>query len=152
MYLSSVSENRKYLDDIMNSLDYVALILIAAAAVLAVAVLYTLSNVNISERIREIATIKVLGFTDKEVHNYITKENNFLIVIGILLGLIMGHYANTIILKTAESDMMRLSPSIPWYYYVLSVLMTLVFSYIVSIMNFYALRKVDTIESLKSVE
>lgn len=152
MYVSSISENRKYLDDIMQSLDYVALILITAAAVLAIAVLYTLSNVNISERIREIATIKVLGFNDKEVHKYITRENNLLIAIGIFLGLIVGHYANVIILKTAESDMMRLSPNIPWYYYLLSVLITLLFSFIISIANYFALKKVDMIESLKSVE
>lgn len=150
--LQSMAENKKSLDDVMKNLNYVAIILIVAAAALALAVLYTLSNVNISERIREVATIKVLGFKDNEVYNYIAKENTILVAIGILFGIISGYFVNAMILKTAEIDMILLPTDIPWYYYLLSVLITIVFSYIVSVMNYFALKKVNMIESLKSVE
>ncbi len=150
--LSSTSENKKSMDDVMNNLNYVAIILIVAAASLALAVLYTLSNVNISERMREVATIKVLGFKDSEVYNYIAKENKILIAIGMLFGIAGGYFVNAIILKTAEVDALILPTNITWYYYVISMLITIVFSLIVSIMNYFTLKKINMIESLKSVE
>ena len=82
------------LDDTMSSLNYVAVVLIISAGLLAFVVLYNLSNVNISERIRELATIKVLGFYDKEVYTYISRETVLLTIIGIILGLVAGYFLN----------------------------------------------------------
>ena len=86
--LTNISIAIRALDDTMKSLDYIVIILIVSAGLLAFVVLYNLSNVNISERIRELATIKVLGFYDKEVYLYITRETIILTIIGIALGLV----------------------------------------------------------------
>ena len=97
----------KTLDDTMNSLNYVVVILIVSAGLLAFVVLYNLSNINISERIRELATIKVLGFYDREVYDYVTRETIILTLIGILLGLGVGYFLNFYILGTCEINMLR---------------------------------------------
>ena len=100
--VASISRNSSImnlLDDTMKSLNYVVIILIVSAGLLAFVVLYNLSNVNISERIRELATIKVLGFYDKEVYSYVTRENVILTAIGIVLGLIGGYFLNYFIIR-----------------------------------------------------
>ena len=100
--VASISRNSSImnlLDDTMKSLNYVVIILIVSAGLLAFVVLYNLSNVNISERIRELATIKVLGFYDKEVYSYVTRETVILTVIGIVLGLISGYFLNYFIIR-----------------------------------------------------
>lgn len=100
--VASISRNSSImnlLDDTMKSLNYVVIILIVSAGLLAFVVLYNLSNVNISERIRELATIKVLGFYDKEVYSYVTRETVILTVIGIVLGLIGGYFLNYFIIR-----------------------------------------------------
>ena len=100
--VASISRNSSImnlLDDTMKSLNYVVIILIVSAGVLAFVVLYNLSNVNISERIRELATIKVLGFYDKEVYSYVTRETVILTAIGIVLGLIGGYFLNYFIIR-----------------------------------------------------
>mgnify|MGYP003370310238 FL=1 len=100
--VASISRNScimNLLDDTMKSLNYVVIILIVSAGLLAFVVLYNLSNVNISERIRELATIKVLGFYDKEVYSYVTRETVILTAIGIVLGLISGYFLNYFIIR-----------------------------------------------------
>ena len=100
--VASISRNSSImnlLDDTMKSLNYVVIILIVSAGLLAFVVLYNLSNVNISERIRELATIKVLGFYDKEVYSYVTRETVILTAIGIVLGLISGYFLNYFIIR-----------------------------------------------------
>ena len=100
--VASISRNSSImnlLDDTMKSLNYVVIILIVSAGLLAFVVLYNLSNVNISERIRELATIKVLGFYDKEVYSYVTRETVILTAIGIVLGLIGGYFLNYFIIR-----------------------------------------------------
>ncbi len=140
------------LDDTMKSLDYVAVVLIVSAGLLAFVVLYNLSNVNISERIRELATIKVLGFYDKEVYTYISRETVLLTIMGILLGLAGGYFLNLYILGTCEIDMLRFVRIINPLSYLYAVLITIAFSIIVSIATYFALKKIDMIASLKSVE
>ena len=103
--LNSSVEN--VMGDMMNSLNYVVVILIVSAGLLAFVVLYNLSNVNISERIRELATIKVLGFYDKEVYEYVTRETVILTAIGIVLGLIGGYFLSFFIIKTCEINVLR---------------------------------------------
>ena len=97
--ISRSSSIMNLLDDTMKSLNYVVIILIVSAGLLAFVVLYNLSNVNISERIRELATIKVLGFYDKEVYSYVTRETVILTAIGIVLGLIGGYFLNYFIIR-----------------------------------------------------
>ena len=97
--ISRISTAMSMLDDTMKSLNYVVVILIVSAGLLAFVVLYNLSNVNISERIRELATIKVLGFYDKEVYSYVTRETIILTAIGIVLGLIGGYFLNYFIIR-----------------------------------------------------
>ena len=140
------------LDDTMNSLNYVVLILIVSAGLLAFVVLYNLSNVNISERIRELATIKVLGFYDKEVYNYVSRETILLTLIGILLGLVGGYFLNFYIIGTCEIEMLRFPKTIDFVSYIYSIGITLIFTIIVNIVTYFALKKIDMIGSLKSVE
>ena len=97
--VSRISTVMSMMDDTMQSLNYVVIILIVSAGLLAFVVLYNLSNVNISERIRELATIKVLGFYDKEVYSYVTRETIILTIIGIILGLIGGYFLNYFIIR-----------------------------------------------------
>ena len=153
--ISTISLNStimKSLDDTMNSLNYVVVILIVSAGLLAFVVLYNLSNVNISERIRELATIKVLGFYDGEVYKYVTRETILLTIIGIALGLIGGYLLNFYIIDTCEIETLRFTKTIDFISYIYSIAITLFFTIIVNIVTYFALKKIDMIASLKSVE
>ncbi len=140
------------MDDTMKSLNYVVVVLIVSAGLLAIVVLYNLANVNISERIRELATIKVLGFYDREVYDYVTRETVLLTLIGIAIGLVGGYFLNYFIIGTCEINMLRFSKIISPLSYVYSILITIGFTLIVNIATYFALKKIDMIESLKSVE
>ena len=142
----------KTLDDTMNSLNYVVVVLIISAGLLAFVVLYNLSNINIGERIRELATIKVLGFYDREVYDYVTRETLILTIIGILLGLVGGYFLNFYILGTCEINILRFEKVIYPISYVYAAAITIVFSIIVNIVTYFTLKKIDMIGSLKSVE
>ena len=153
--VSSITRNsdvEEVMNTTMNSLNYVVIVLIVSAGLLAFAVLYNLSNVNISERIRELATIKVLGFYDKEVYTYVTRETILLTLIGIALGLVGGYFLNYFIIGTCEIDMLRFSKIIHPVSYLYAILITVVFTVIVNIFTYFALKKIDMIESLKSIE
>ena len=150
--VTMLNSTQNIFEEIMGNMDLVVWILIIAAGLLAFTVLYNLSNVNISERIRELATIKVLGFYDKEVYNYVTRETVILTVIGMLLGAVMGYFLSMFIIKTCELDMLMFDVRMSAVTYVLGITITLVFATIVNIATYFALRKIDMIESLKSVE
>ena len=119
---------------------------------LAFVVLYNLSNINISERQRELATIKVLGFYDREVYSYVTRETVLLTIIGIALGLVLGYFLNYFIIGTCEINMLRFAKIIHPWSYIYSILITVVFTVIVNIITYFALKKIDMISSLKSIE
>ena len=140
------------LDDTIKSLDFVVIILIVSAGLLAFVVLYNLANVNISERIRELATIKVLGFYDKEVYDYVTRETTILTAIGIILGLFGGYCLNYYLIGTCEINTLRFSKIVSPISYVYAVAITIIFTLIVNFATYFALKKIDMIESLKSVE
>lgn len=150
--LTSTENLKNSMSETLKALNQVVYVLIVSAGLLAFVVLYNLSNVNISERKREIATLKVLGFYDKEVYNYITKEIIVLTLIGIILGLFGGYYLSIFILKTCEIDSLIFKIVSTPASYILSALITTVFTIIVNFMTYFVLRKVDMIESLKSVE
>jgi putative ABC transport system permease protein len=139
-------------DDSMGSLTTVVIVLIISAAVLAFVVLYNLTNINVSERIRELSTIKVLGFYDKEVTMYIYRENVILSVLGIFFGSILGKFLHYFVLNTASMDNMMFSYQLHIYSYVFAGLLTLLFSSMVMYVMHNKLKHVDMIEALKSNE
>lgn len=138
--------------NMLNSLDEVVLILIVLAASLSFVVLYNLSNINIMERKREIATLKVLGFYNKEVDSYITKENIILTIIGIIIGLGFGYLLTNIIITTVEIEKARFLKRICFNSYVYAASMSFIFTFIVNVVTHFSLKRIDMIESLKSVE
>lgn len=150
--ISRTASVMKTLDDTLQLLDYVVIILIVSAGLLAFVVLYNLANVNISERIRELATIKVLGFYDKEVYNYVSRETTILTAIGIALGLVGGYFLNYFIIGTCEINMLRFAKIVTPMSYIYAIIITIIFSLIVNIATYFALKKINMIESLKSVE
>ena len=150
--ITFTSSTRHVFDDTMDSFAYVSLILIVSAGALAFVVLYNLSSVNISERRRELATIKVLGFYDIEVYQYINRENTILTLIGILLGLGIGNILTMYIIKTCEIDMLMFDTTIAWPSYLYAILITMSFAILVNIILYFSLKKIDMIESLKSIE
>lgn len=143
--LSSVYET-------LQIMDLVTAVLIVSAAALAFVVLYNLTNVNITERIREIATLKVLGFYDMEVSNYIFRENIILSIMGGAVGLGLGYALCMYVINTAELDEVMFGRSIHAPSYLWAFLITVAFSMIVNLIMTRVLKKVSMVESLKSVE
>lgn len=148
-FITGISKNFK---DIIVSLNYVVIVLIISAGALAFVVLYNLTNINVTERLREIATIKVLGFYDDEVSAYVYRENIFLTIIGIGAGLILGIILHRFIVVTAEIDYVMFGRNINPPSYIFSALLTLVFSGFVNFVMYFKLKKVGMVESLKSVD
>ena len=136
----------------IKNLNYVVLIMIISAGSLAFVVLYNLTNVNISERIREIATIKVLGFYDGETAAYIYRENIILTIVGIIVGLIMGKFLHQYIMTTVEIKSMMFGRVINTKSYIIAAILTVLLSLIVNIVMYYKLKNVKMVESLKSVD
>ena len=154
-YISGVtfmSNTESIFSEVMNNMDLVVWILIISAGLLAFVVLYNLLNANITERIRELATIKVLGFYDKEVYDYISRETIILTILGMLVGVGGGYFLTLYIIKTCEIDMLMFNPQITVWSYLFGVLITALFAIIVNIITYFSLKKIDMIESLKSVE
>lgn len=139
-------------NNVINALSLVVVVFIIAAAALAFVVLYNLSNININERVRELATIKVLGFYDKEVDAYIYRENVFLTFIGIALGLVVGIFLHMFVVNVAEVDVVMFGRTIGWLSYVLAAVMTTLFAVLVNWIMHFRLKKISMVESLKSVE
>ena len=150
--ITFTSSTRNIFDSTMKNFGLVAIVLIVSAGLLAFVVLYNLANVNISERIRELATIKVLGFYDKEVYNYVGRETTILTVIGMFFGIFIGKALTVFILKTCELDPIMFGTTIKIQSYIYSLLLTIIFTLLVNITTYFALKKVDMIESLKSIE
>lgn len=150
--ITVVENSLEHVRDLLKSLDLVVMILIVSSALLAFVVLYNLANVNISERVREIATLKVLGFYDKEVDNYINRESIILTCIGILIGLIAGVFLTGFVISTCETENMRFARNILVHSYIYSILITSVFSIIVNFATHFVLKKINMVESLKSIE
>ncbi len=140
------------LNDMLSSIDSIVAILIIAAAMLAFVVLYNLSNINISERKREIATLKVLGFYVNEVDKYINRETILLTLLGISFGLCFGSYLCHYIISTCEPDYLLFDRQVFLLSYVFSALITIIFSIIVLIVTHFNLKKINMVESLKNVE
>lgn len=140
------------LDKMLGSLNIVLVVLVISAGMLAFVVLYNLNNINITERQRELATLKVLGFYNNEVASYVYRENMILSIIGALFGMLLGSLLHRFVIVTVEVEAAMFGRNIDFSSYVYSFLITLGFSLIVNGVMYFKLKKIDMVESLKSVE
>lgn len=145
-------DNMDMFNDIIAGMNNIVYLIIAFSSFLAITVLYNLTIININERNREIATLKVLGFRDKEVSSYVYRETIILTIIGIIVGIFLGFSLNTFVLMIAETDEILFIKIIKPLSYVLSFIIIIVFSIIVQVITYFILKRVDMIDSLKSVE
>ena len=150
--ISFVTELQEKVKNMMKSLDYVVFVLIISAGLLAIIVLYNLVNINITERGRELATIKLLGFYDLELAQYVYRENVVLTALGTLLGILFGILLHKFVIDTTEIDMIMFGRQISIQSYFFSVVLTIFFAFIVNLWMYFKLKKIDMVESLKSVE
>ncbi len=153
--VSAVSVNADMLNQVnkmMGSLDAVVLLVILCAGALAFIVIYNLTNINITERIREIATIKVLGFRPKETASYVFRENVVLTALGTIVGLGAGICLHRFVMANIDVDMVAFQPRVLPFSFVKSVLLTFLFMVIVDIVMYLKLERINMAESLKSVE
>lgn len=143
---------RDSLHDTLGSVNYIVLVLIICAGLLAFVVLYNLTNINITERQKELATIKVLGFYDREVSSYIFRETTILMLIGTVVGLFVGIALHAFVVQTAEVEMVMFIRDIKWTSYVYAAALTILFSLGVNLTMKPRLRKIDMVESMKAGE
>ena len=136
----------------MERIDFVVVIVILSAAALALVVLYNLSNINITERKRELATIKVLGFYDREVSAYVNRENVVLTAAGIAVGILLGRWLHMWLVRSVEIDLMMFGRETDPMAYLWAALLTAGFSLLVNGFGYRKMRKIDMVESLKSAE
>lgn len=147
-----IDDIKSSMSDMLSSIDSIVAILIIAAASLAFVVLYNLSNINISERKREIATLKVLGFYQSEVDKYINRETVLLTILGIVIGLLFGSYLSHFIISTCEPDYIMFDRHVYTLSYFYSLFITVIFTIIVTIVTHFNLKKINMVTSLKNVE
>ena len=154
-YVSSVSfieDTTQMFDGLIGCLNYVVMLVIVCAAALAAVVLYNLISVNLGERKKELATIKVLGFYDKEVYRYIFREIDLLSLIGSLVGLVVGIPLHQFIIRTVEMDQMMFIRSIAPRSFVFSVALTMLFNFAVCLLMRRHVRQISMVESMKAPE
>ena len=154
-HVTAVAVNRDMLlrvSRMMTSMNYIVFVIIACAGALAFIVLYNLNNINITERIREIATIKVLGFYKKETATYVFRENTVLTGIGCAVGLVLGRLLHIYVMHEVDIDMMSFDVHVEPVSYLLSILLTFVFTWLINRIMSGKLDKINMAESLKSVD
>ena len=147
--LSTTAQIEEFSFDLINA---VVLLLIVMAGGLAFVVLFTLSNTNISERIRELATIKVLGFYDREVHQYVNKETLILTLIGIVVGLPVGRVLSGFLTSALNMPSLYFEVNVEPFSYIISAVISFCFALIVNLMTNRTLNRIDMVEALKSIE
>lgn len=150
--MTYVSTNRETIEQMLGSLNIVIVVLIISAGLLAFVVLYNLNNINITERRRELATLKVLGFYDSEVASYVYRENIWLTLIGAGFGVFLGMILHQFVIVTVEVDMVMFGREVSVISYLMSAGLTCLFSLLVNYSMYYKLKKIDMVESLKSIE
>lgn len=150
--VSLLDDDKNMLDESMNSLNYIVALLIVSAGALAFIVLYNLTNINIIERNREIATVKVLGFHSNETASYVLRENIILSIIGALFGLFLGKLLHLYVMAQIQVEQMAFEVKISSLSYVLSLIITILFAFIANFIMRFKLEKINMAESMKSVE
>ncbi len=150
--VSYTHDIEKQLDDMLRSLNLVIVVLIISAGMLAFVVLYNLNTVNIAERKRELATLKVLGFYNMEVAEYVYRENILLTFFGAVVGAVLGRFLHLFIIETVEVDSAMFGRNINMPSYIYSLILTVTFSMLINGVMYFKLKKIDMVESLKSIE
>ena len=150
--LTRVEDTREIYGSSLESVDYAVVLIIVCAAALAFVVLYNLTNINITERMRELATLKVLGFYDRELSAYIYRENVILTVFGVALGMVLGKLLHQWLILTVEIDMLMFGRELSFGSYAWAVVLTVIFSLLVNLAAHRKLKNLDMVESLKTVE
>ena len=150
--ISFMAGMSRAVDDMLSNLSLIIIVLIVSGGLLAFIVLFNLNNINITERRRELATLEVLGFYTRETAMYVYRENVVLTLLGIGFGLFFGTWLHRIVVETVEVDVMMFGRSISTASYCYSALLTLLFAVIINGMMLISIRKIDMVESLKSVE
>ena len=150
--VSYTSDQKQEINDMLQALVLVVIVLIITAALLAFVVLYNLNNVNITERRRELATLKVLGFYDQEVAAYVYHENIILTIMGIVVGVFLGIILHQYIIHTIRVDMVMFGQKVSLISFLISAVLTGIFSAFVNFVMYFKLKEIDMVESLKSVE
>lgn len=150
--ISFISDSNETISTMLTSMDTLIYVIVLAAGLLAFVVLYNLNNINIGERKRELATLKVLGFYDGEVSAYIFRENVIITFLGMIAGIGLGILLHRFIILTVETDILMFGREISLMSYIYSLGLTLVFSLLVNGFMHFKMKKIDMIESLKSVE
>lgn len=150
--LTRMEDTREIYGSSLESVDYAVILIIVCAAALAFVVLYNLTNINITERMRELATLKVLGFYDGELSAYIYRENVILTVFGVAMGMVMGKLLHQWLILTVEIDMLMFGRQLSLSSYAYAVVLTVLFSLLVNLAAHRKLKKLDMVESLKTVE
>lgn len=150
--ISFIGSSIKSFEDMISSLNYVVLVMVVCAAALAFVVLYNLTNINIAERKREISTLKVLGFKNSETSAYIYRENILLTIVGIAVGLLLGIMLLRFVIVTVEIDMVMFGRKMYAGTFIIAAVLTALFAAIVNIVMHLRIKKIDMVESLKSIE
>lgn len=150
--ISFISAGIKDFQDMIQAMKLVTVVLVVCAGALAIVVLYNLTNINLSERRREIATIKVLGFKNSETAAFVYRENIFLTLLGIIVGLVLGTLLTYFIVTTVEIDKIMFGRDIYFTTYLIGILGTAFFSAVVNFIMYFKIKKIDMVESLKSIE
>ncbi|MEG2382886.1 MAG: FtsX-like permease family protein [Oscillospiraceae bacterium] len=140
------------ISDMLGKIDLIVLVLIISAGALALVVLYNLTNINISERVKELATIKVLGFTDKEVYSYVNRESLLLSFVGALVGILLGVLLHSFVMGNIEMDAMMFGRSVKPLSYLYSAALTMLFSVLIDLCMRRKLRNISMVESMKAPE
>ncbi len=153
--VNSVITNADELESInkvINNLYFIIILMVVSAAVLAFVVLYNLNNINITERRRELATFKLLGFYNNELATYVYRENIILSIFGIILGIVMGVVLHRFVMITVETDVYMFGRELKIWSIIIAIALTVLFTVIVNAITYFSLKKIDMVESLKSVE
>lgn len=150
--ISFISDTISSVEDMLQSLNVIVLVMILCAGLLAIVVLYNLTNINIAERVREIATIKVLGFYNGESASFIYRENIVLTIVGAFVGIFLGAFLNGFIIDAIQMDMAVFAKEMDIWSFVFGILLTLVFSAFVNFIMYFKMKKISMVESLKSIE
>ena len=150
--VTSITEQVNTMMDMVSSLDFIVFVMIFCAGLLAIVVLYNLTNINIAERVREIATIKVLGFYSLETANFIYRESLVLTLIGAAVGMGLGSVFCNFIIEAIQMDNVMFPKVITFWSYIISFLLTLLFSLFVNFFMYFKMNKISMVESLKSIE
>lgn len=146
------SDELESINKVVKNLDFIIILMVASAAILAFVVLYNLNNINITERRRELATFRLIGFYNNELASYIFRENIILTVFGIVIGTVMGVVLHQFVMITVETDVYMFGREVEPISIIIAIILTVIFTIIVNIITYFSLKKIDMVESLKSVE